>query len=79
MEPDRWQKARYQSALRRTVESSDNPLTRYKAKEMIGLLDSVGRLKEFDFPLMLRTLDYVDVQADEKLSFVFQSGIRVTV
>ena len=72
-------KARYQSALRRTVESSDNPLTKYRAKEMIGLLDSVGRLKEFDFQLMLRTLDYVDVQADEKLSFVFQSGIRVTV
>lgn len=72
-------KARYQPALRRTVDSTDNPLTRYRAKEMIGLLDTVGRLKEFDFPLMLRTLDYVEVQADSKLSFVFQSGIRMTV
>lgn len=72
-------KARYQQALRRTAESSDNPLTRYRAKEMIGLLDSVGRLKEFNFPLMLRTLDYVEVMADSRLSFVFQSGIRLTI
>lgn len=72
-------KARYQPALRRTVDSTDNPLTRYRAKEMIGLLDTAGRLKKFNFPLMLRTLDYVEVQADSKLSFVFQSGIRMTV
>lgn len=72
-------KARYQPALQRTADSADSPLTRYRAREMIGLLDTVGRLKEFDFPLMLRTLDYVEVSADEKLSFVFQSGIRVTV
>lgn len=69
----------YQPALQRTADSADSPLTRYRAKEMIGLLDTVGKLKAFDFPLMLRTLDYVEVSADEKLSFVFQSGIRVTV
>lgn len=72
-------KARYHPALQRTADSADSPLTRYRAKEMIGLLDTVGKLKEFDFPLMLRTLDYVEVSSDEKLSFVFQSGIRVTV
>ena len=72
-------KARYQAAMQRTAESDENPLTRYRAKEMIELLDTVGRITEFDYPLMLRTLDFIEVRAPDKLSFVFQCGIRITV
>lgn len=72
-------KARYQAALQRTAEIDENPLTRYRAKEMISLLDSVDRITEFDYSLMLRTLDFVEVRPPDKLSFVFQCGIRITV
>lgn len=71
-------KARYQPILQRTIEATDNVLTRYRAKEMIGLLDSVDRLDGFDYALMLRTLDFIEVYSDEKMTVVFQSGIRIT-
>ena len=72
-------KTRYQPILQRTIETTDNALTRLRAKEMIGLLDSVGRLDGFDYALMLRTLDYIEVHSEEKMTVVFQSGIRISV
>lgn len=71
-------KARYQPILQRTIEATDNALTRYRAKEMIDLLDSVGRLDGFDYALMLRALDFIEVYSEEKMTMVFQSGIRIT-
>ena len=71
-------KTRYQPILQRTIETTDNALTRLRAKEMIGLLDNVGRLDGFDYALMLRTLDFIEVHSEEKMTVVFQSGIRIT-
>ena len=71
-------KTRYQPILQRTIETTDNALTRLRAKEMICLLDSVGRLDGFDYALMLRTLDFIEVHSEEKMAVVFQSGIRIT-
>lgn len=71
-------KTRYQPILQRTIETTDNALTRLRAKEMIELLDSVGRLDSFDYALMLRTLDYIEVHSEEKMTVVLQSGIRIT-
>lgn len=71
-------KTRYQPILRRTIETTDNALTRLRAKEMIDLLDSVGRLDGFDYALMLRTLDFIEVHSEDKMTVVFQSGIRIT-
>ena len=72
-------KQRYLPSLQNTAATSDNPLTAYRAEEMIGLLETTGRLDEFDFSLMIRTLDRVEIMPTEKLSFIFQSGIRITV
>lgn len=72
-------KTRYQPILQRTIETTENALTRYRAKEMIGFLDSVGRLDDFDYSLMLRTLDFIEVHSEEKMTVVFQSGIRISV
>lgn len=72
-------KQRYLQSLQNTAATSDNPLTVYRAEEMMGLLETVGRLEEFDFRLMVRTLDRVEIMPTEKLSFIFQSGIRITV
>lgn len=71
-------KARYKPILQRTIEATDNVLTWYRAKEIIGLLDSVDRLDGFDYALMLRTLDFIEVYSEEKMTVVFQSGIRIT-
>ena len=72
-------KSRYQPILQRMVETTDNALTRLRAKEMIDLLDNVGRLDGFDYALMLRTLDFIEVHSEEKMTVVFQSGIRISV
>lgn len=72
-------KTRYQPILQRTAETTDNALTRLRAKEMITLLDTTGRLDSFDYTLMLRTLDFIEVHSEEKMTVVFQSGIRISV
>ena len=72
-------KTRYQPILQRTIATTDNALTRFRAKEMVGLLDSVGRIDGFDYALMLRTLDFIEVHSEEKMTVVFQSGIRISV
>lgn len=72
-------KTRYQPILQRTADTTDNALTRLRAREMIDLLDNVGRLDDFDYALMLRTLDFIEVQAEDRLSVVFQSGIRISI
>lgn len=72
-------KARYQATLRRTANNTGDILTRYRANEMIALLDDVGKISVFSYPLMLKTIDKVEVTSAEKLSFLFQSGIRITV
>ena len=72
-------KTRYQPILQRTVDTTDNALTRLRAREMTELLDKIGRLHDFDYALMLRTLDFIEVHAEDKLSVVFQSGIRISI
>ena len=72
-------KARYQATLKRTADVTEDVLIRYRAGEMFRLLDDLGKITEFDYPLMLRTLDRVETTPDEKLTFLFQSGIRITV
>jgi len=73
------QKSRYQATLKRTVENTDDVVVRYRAKEMPELMDSVGRIDSFSFPLMLKTLDRAETTVDGKLTFLFQSGIKITV
>lgn len=72
-------KLRYQATLRLTVDNVDDILVRYRAEEMLLLIDEVGKINEFNYPLMLKTLDRVVVNTNGKLSFFFQSGIKITV
>jgi hypothetical protein len=72
-------KARYQATLKRTAGTTDNALAQYRANEMLGCIDIIGKIAEFDYSLMLRTLDRIETTPDEKLTFLFQSGIRITV
>ena len=39
----------------------------------------IGKINEFSYPLMLKTLDRVVLNTNVKLSFIFQSGIKITV
>lgn len=43
------------------------------------LIDEIGKINEFSYPLMLKTLNRVVVNANGKLTFIFQSGIKITV
>lgn len=72
-------KLRYQATLRSTVDNAEDILVRYRAEEMCLLIDEIGKINEFSNPLMLKTLDRVVVNTNGKLSFIFQSGIKITV
>lgn len=72
-------KLRYQATLRSTVDNAEDILVRYRAEEMCLLIDEIGKINEFSYPLMLKTLDRVVVNTNGKLSFIFQSGIKITV
>ena len=72
-------KLRYQATLRSTVDNAEDILVRYRAEEMCLLIDEIGKITEFSYPLMLKTLDRVVVNANGKLTFIFQSGIKITV
>ena len=72
-------KLRYQATLRITVDNAEDILVRYRAAEMCLLIDEIGKITEFSYPLMLKTLDRVVVNTNGKLSFIFQSGIKITV
>lgn len=72
-------KLRYQATLRSTVDNAEDLLVRYRAEEMCLLIDEIGKITEFSYPLMLKTLDRVVVNTNGKLSFIFQSGIKITV
>lgn len=72
-------KLRYQATLQSTVDNAEDILVRYRAEEMCLLIDEIGKINEFSYPLMLKTLDRVVVNANGKLTFIFQSGIKITV
>ena len=63
----------------RTVDNAEDILVRYRAEEMCLLIDEIGKITEFSYPLMLKTLDRVVVNTNGKLTFIFQSGIKITV
>lgn len=70
---------RLTTTLSHTAETDENALTRFKAREMIGLLDSVGKIEAFNFFLMRRTVDRFVTTMDGRLTVVFLCGIKMTI
>ena len=62
-------KLRYQATLRSTVDNAEDILVRYRAEEMCLLIDEIGKINEFSYPLMLKTLDRVVVNTNGKKAF----------
>lgn len=58
---------------------SEDLLIRYRAKEMINLINKGHKLTEFDYELSLKILDYIEVTPDGKLSVIFLTGTKITV
>ena len=72
-------KLQYGAALRRRAENAEDALPQYRAKEMLRLLDEVGKLTAFDYYFSLKVLDHMELMPNGKLAVVFLSGIRLTV
>ncbi len=72
-------KLRYQASLKRTVDTTGDALLRYRAGELIRLLDEVGKISEFEYHLMLRVMERIEVTPQEKLSVCFLGGVRITL
>ena len=72
-------KLQYGAALRRRAETAGDALIRYRAKEMLRLLDEVGKLATFDYYFSLKVLDHMELTPEGKLAVMFLSGIRLTI
>jgi len=70
---------RYMASLERMILETDDPLQRYRAKEMLELLGEGQRLSVFDYGLSLKVLDHIEVTFDGRLRVVFLTGVKVTV
>ena len=68
---------RYGSSFREMARDGKDELVRYRAREMGRLLDR-GRIREFDYELMLRVVSHVEVREDGRLAVIFLTGTRVT-
>jgi hypothetical protein len=72
-------KQMYTARVKKVSEKDESELTRYHASEMLRLLDEVGKIKEFDYMLSVKVLDYMELMPGNKLAVVFLSGIRITI
>jgi molybdenum cofactor biosynthesis enzyme MoaA len=72
-------KTRYQATLKRTAEHNKDPLVRYRAEDLSGLLDEIGRMDSFDYHTFIRTVDRMEVSTDGKVAVIFLAGVRITI
>jgi len=70
---------RYVASYREMARGGKDELIRYRAREMGRLLGEKGRIREFDYDLMMRVLGHVEVREDGRLAVIFLTGTRVTV
>jgi hypothetical protein len=69
---------RYAASFREMARDGNDELVRYRAREMVRLLER-GRIREFDYELMLRVVSHIEVTPVGKLAVIFLTGTRVTV
>ena len=70
---------RYITSFKEMARGSKDPLTRYRASEMVRLLGERGRIRVFGYGLTRKVLDHIEVTDDGKLAVIFLTGTRVTV
>ena len=72
-------KQMYQSSLKRTMQTTDDMLPRYRASELCRLIDEVGKLNAFDYHFSLAVLEKIEITPQGKLAVCFLGGVRVTM
>lgn len=65
--------------LQSTAAESEDTLMQYRANEMVRLISEVGRIEAFDYELLLKVLDHIEVKPEGKLAMIFLEGTRITV
>ena len=70
---------RYTTSFREIARDGQDELVRYRARELGSLMQERGRIREFDYELMNKVLDHIEVTTEGKLAVVFLTGTRVTV
>ena len=69
---------RYAASFREMARDGKDELVRYRARETVRLLDR-GRIREYDYGLMLKVLDHIEVTEVGRLAVIFLTGTRVTL
>jgi hypothetical protein len=65
----------YLPVLERALKS-ENLLARYRARELIDLIQTGQTITEFDYDLSLKILDHIEVTSEGKLTVIFLAGIK---
>ncbi len=72
-----WNK--FADGLDKQIIDSDGKdiLPRYRAKELLRLINDIGHIDTMPYELMLKTLSHIEVDTDAKVSVVFLAGTSV--
>ena len=70
---------RYAASFREMARDGKDELVRYRARELGLLLQERSRIREFDYTLVMKVLDHIEVKVDGRLAVIFLTRTRVTV
>lgn len=71
------QRSHYTAVFEHIASESDNLLLKYRAQEMLCLLNEGRMLEAFDYELSLKVLDHIEVRDDGRLDVMFLAGMEV--
>lgn len=52
-------------------------LEKYRVAELIKLTNEIGKIEKLTYELVLKTLDYIEIDNDGKIEIVFLAGIKI--
>ena len=70
---------RYVASFREMAKDGKDELIRYRGREMGRLLGEKGRIRKFDYGLMMRVLSHIEVTVVGRLAVIFLAGTRMTM
>mgnify|MGYP000047247602 FL=1 len=69
----------YQHDIDLEAKDDESVLEKYRKEQLILLMQKYGRITEFDYPLMLQTLDHIEIANDGIATAIFLAGIQVKI
>ena len=69
----------YQQDIDLEAKDDESVLEKYRKEQLMLLMQQYGRITEFDYPLMLQTVDHIEIAKDGIATAIFLAGIQVKI